>query len=128
MQSATASERTGYYTVAQAARALGVSPSTVWRWIDADKLPAYRVGPRAIRIRESDLQAAIRPARRGKRQLAAMPRLVVPPPSPGELARRQSLIAAILHERTARRIAPLTSADLVRQAREEVGPADGHGR
>ena len=44
-----------YYTVEQAARLLQVSHSTVWRWIDAGKLVAYRVGPKAIRIRKQDL-------------------------------------------------------------------------
>jgi len=52
-----------YYTVAEAARFLDVSPVTVWRWIEARKLEAYRVGPRQIRIREEDLLAVIRPAR-----------------------------------------------------------------
>jgi excisionase family DNA binding protein len=50
-----------YYTVAQAARRLQVSPSTIWRWIDAQKLPAYRVGEKAIRVRREDLDAMIRP-------------------------------------------------------------------
>jgi excisionase family DNA binding protein len=53
-----------FYTVAQAARLLGVSPATVWRWIVAGKLPAYRVGPRRIRIRKEDLGRVITPARR----------------------------------------------------------------
>ena len=35
-----------YYTVAEAAAELDVSPSTVWRWITAQQLPAYRVGDR----------------------------------------------------------------------------------
>lgn len=52
-----------YYSVAEAAELLGVSPSTVWRWIDAGRLPAYRVGPKNIRIARADVEAAIRPAR-----------------------------------------------------------------
>jgi len=52
-----------YYTVPEAAMRLKVSPSTVWRWIEAEKLPAYRVGPRNIRIKKEDLEAIIRPAR-----------------------------------------------------------------
>ncbi len=44
-----------FYSVAQAARLLGVSPSTIWRWIDAARLPAYRVGPKNIRIKKEDL-------------------------------------------------------------------------
>ncbi len=50
-----------FYTVAEAARVLQVSHSTVWRWIEARKLPAYRVGHRAIRIRRRDLEEVIRP-------------------------------------------------------------------
>jgi excisionase family DNA binding protein len=50
-----------YFTVAEAARKLRVSHSTVWRWIDSGRLPAYRVGPKAIRIREQDLETVIAP-------------------------------------------------------------------
>lgn len=45
-----------FCTVAEAARMLGVSPATVWRWIVAQRLPAYRVGPRGIRIRKEDVE------------------------------------------------------------------------
>src|SRR5437868_14347510 len=54
-----------YYTVAQAAALLEVSPSTVWRWIKADRLPAYRAGPKNIRIKKEDLQNVIQPAKNG---------------------------------------------------------------
>src|SRR6266581_3385304 len=60
---ATASEQEEFVSVAEAARRLRVSPSTVWRWIEADKLTAYRVGPKTIRIRRDDLEALIQPAR-----------------------------------------------------------------
>ncbi len=53
---------TGYVTVAEAAKRLHVSHPTVWRWIKAGTLPAYRVGPKNIRIREADLAAVIHPA------------------------------------------------------------------
>jgi len=43
-----------YYTVAEAAHLLDVSPATIWQWIEARKLPVYRVGPRRIRIRKGD--------------------------------------------------------------------------
>lgn len=45
-------------------------------------------------------------------------RLFAPVP-PEELARRQALVSEILTERTTRNISPTTSADLVRQVREE---------
>ena len=56
------SER-NYYTVSEAAEVLGVSPSTIWRWIDAGRLPAYRVGLRSIRIKKEDLGLSAAPAR-----------------------------------------------------------------
>ncbi len=52
-----------YYTVPEVARMLKVSPSTVWRWLEAGDLPAYRVGPRAIRISKQDLDTIITPVR-----------------------------------------------------------------
>ncbi len=50
-----------FYTVSEAARELRVSQATVWRWIEARRLPAYRVGPRRIRIRRRDLLSVVRP-------------------------------------------------------------------
>ena len=49
-------------TIAEAARRLKVSPLTIKRWIAQGRLPAYRVGPRHIRIKERDIEAIIRPA------------------------------------------------------------------
>jgi excisionase family DNA binding protein len=37
-------------TVAEAADLLGVSPNTVYRWIASGAIPAWRVGPRFVRI------------------------------------------------------------------------------
>lgn len=106
-----------FCTVAEAARLLEVSPSTIWRWIDAQRLPAYRLGPRSIRIRRQDLEAAIRPARGGGEAIVERDKPIVPHPSPGEIARRKALIAEILAKREERRITPMTTADLVRKAR-----------
>jgi excisionase family DNA binding protein len=58
---ATTEERT-YYTVPEAARVLGVSRATVWRWIKAERLPAQRVGPRILRVRRADVEALVQPA------------------------------------------------------------------
>lgn len=112
-----ASRERDYYTVAQAARLLDVSPATVWRWIAAEKLPAYRVGPRTIRIRKQDLQGVITPVR-GKEAPVKSERMPFTPPSAEELARRQALVATILAHREERSIAPMTTADLVREARK----------
>jgi excisionase family DNA binding protein len=59
----TGTDEGEYCTVAEAARQLKVSVSTIWRWINAGSLTAYRVGPRRIRIKRKDLKALIRPAR-----------------------------------------------------------------
>lgn len=48
-------------TVAEAARLLHVSESTIWRWINQGMLPAYRVGRRRVRIRHADLREVVRP-------------------------------------------------------------------
>ncbi len=51
----------GYYRVSEAAALLKVSHSTVWRWIKSGKLPAQRVGPKTIRIKQQDLGTILAP-------------------------------------------------------------------
>ena len=122
-------EDRAFYSVSQAARLLGVSPSTVWRWIEADRLPAYRVGPKTIRIRKEDLEMVIQPARAERN--AASPsfeRLGIQPPTRQELARRQALVEQILARRARRVISPLTTTDLIRQVREEERKSYGKPR
>jgi excisionase family DNA binding protein len=110
-----------YFTVAEAARELGVSPSTIWRWIDAGKLPAIRVGSRTIRVRKDDLEAMVTPARRVESNEGSTPvSSVVPPPTPEVLASRRAAYEQILANRDTRSIAPLTSVDLIRQARASL--------
>ncbi|MGI8549330.1 MAG: helix-turn-helix domain-containing protein [Dehalococcoidia bacterium] len=48
-----------YLTVAEAAKLLKVSQSTVWRWINRGEVPAYRVGQRRIRLRRDELAKII---------------------------------------------------------------------
>lgn len=112
----SSSQETDYYTVAQAAKVLDVSPSTIWRWIKAAKLPAYRVGARKIRIKKEELFTIITPARAKEVSMEKQPPTLQPPP-PEELERRKRLVAQILAKSKERSIAPLTTADLVRQAR-----------
>ena len=52
-----------YLTVAEAATLLRVSQSTIWRWINEQELPAYRIGRRRIRVRRPDIARLITPAR-----------------------------------------------------------------
>ncbi len=56
-----------YYTVAEAAEVLGVSRTTIWRWIESGRLPAYRIGRKTIRIRRADLPSLLKPARETRR-------------------------------------------------------------
>ena len=55
----------GYVTVAKAAELLRVSQSTLWRWIDQGKLPAFRIGQRRVLVKRDDLEKLITPAREG---------------------------------------------------------------
>lgn len=63
----TTTRERDYYTVAQAAEMLEVSTTTVWRWIKAELLPAYRAGPKNLRIKKQDLERVITPARESGR-------------------------------------------------------------
>jgi excisionase family DNA binding protein len=49
-----------YLTLDDAAEHLLVSRRTIRRWIAAGDLPAYRVGPRQVRIATADLDALMR--------------------------------------------------------------------
>ena len=50
------------------------------------------------------------------------------PPTDAELARRQAVVAATLEHRKDLVITPLTTADLVHQARQEEHHTDGSDR
>jgi excisionase family DNA binding protein len=43
------------YTVAQAAELLNVRPVTVYRWIENGTCQSLRVGPKLLRIQESEI-------------------------------------------------------------------------
>lgn len=115
----TETRESDFYTVAEAAKILDVSPSTIWRWIEAKRLPAYRVGPKKIRIKKESLGALIKPARAEtkNRALSDKYKALFEPPTEEELARRQEVVARILARQRGRSIAPLTTADLVRKTR-----------
>ena len=109
-----------YYTVAEAAAKLDVSPSTIWRWIATDRLPAYRVGARTIRINKDDLLKVVVPARPNEpEETLPVGGYVFGPPCEEELAQRRAVVQCILENQKGRSIAPLTTADLIRQVREQ---------
>jgi excisionase family DNA binding protein len=64
-------------SLADAAEHVGVTTRTLRRWIAAGALPAYRVGPRLVRVNLDDLEELMRPiaATAGKRRQAATERL-----------------------------------------------------
>lgn len=47
--------------LADAAASCGVYPITIRRWISAGRLPAYRVGPRLLRVDADDVARLARP-------------------------------------------------------------------
>jgi len=112
-----------YYTVADVAQLLQVSPSTVWRWIAAGRLKARRLGPKTVRVAQDDLDRLLAPASTIRQtvgmtieQIKAM---LAQPPTAAELARRQEAIRRTLEHRKDFVVTPLTTADLIHQAREE---------
>lgn len=48
-------------TVAEAAKRAGVHPMTIRRWIATGELPAYRLGPRLLKVDPEDVDASARP-------------------------------------------------------------------
>lgn len=48
-------------TIRQAADALNCHPNTLRRYIARGRLPAYRVGPKLLRVRAEDVAALARP-------------------------------------------------------------------
>ncbi|SHT00453.1 DNA binding domain-containing protein [Mycobacteroides abscessus subsp. abscessus] len=60
---ALARTRKTYITQGEAADILGVHECTVRRMAADGRLKAYRVGPRMIRLRLDEVEAALRPVR-----------------------------------------------------------------
>ena len=119
MKPAKAPADRDYYTVPEVAEALHVGVATVWRWVSSGKLDAYRVGSRNIRVPKAALASVVTSARKRKAVVVPWEIAAFAPPSPEQLARRQAVVESILKRTEGRSIAPLTTADLVRQVREE---------
>jgi excisionase family DNA binding protein len=116
-----------YLTVSQAAKLLSVHPSTIRRWIDQGRLPAYRLGPKRIGVRAVDLAGLVAPRPvRGEtgRGVDKGERITVRPLSDKE---QQQLFAAVEAARrhqaellAQRRGEPFAdSTEVIREAREE---------
>ena len=115
-----------YLTVGQAAEQLSVHPSTIRRWIDCGRLPAYRLGEKRIGVRPSDLARLIapRPARAAHGGRMAQPERRAIPPLTKEQQRRGLQALAELErfrDDLAARYGKLTpeSWELLNQSRDE---------
>ncbi len=120
-------------TVAEAARLLKVSRITLHRWLKHGRLPAYHVGPKAVRIRRGDLATVMTPMHREevrpmKETLHdTMPvgtTLTVSPPTSEEVQRTLAALAAAreLGARIRERLGDQSfdeSWPIIREAREE---------
>ncbi len=115
-----------YLTVVQAAEHFSVHPSTIRRWIDRGRLPAYRLGEKRIGVRPSDLARLVapRPARlaQGER-MAQAERPVVPRLTKAEQRRGLQILAELerFRDALAARHGKLTpeSWELLNQSRDE---------
>lgn len=118
-----------FLTVREAVRLLKISRGTVHRWIKQGRLPAYRVGPKKVRILGRDLVRLITPAVRGevwpvKEAMPIPTRLSVRPLGDEEAQRGLRALEAaralgrrILARREGRPFPD--STQLIRKAREE---------
>lgn len=59
-------------SIKQASQIVGLSEKTVRRFIESGELPAHRVGPKAVRIYRSDLDAFIQPLPRGGQNIGVI--------------------------------------------------------
>jgi excisionase family DNA binding protein len=52
-----------WINIGQAAGRIGVTPKSIYNWINDGSLPAVRIGRNVIRIRKSDVDALLVPVR-----------------------------------------------------------------
>ena len=115
-----------YLTVAAAAGLLKVSKSTVWRWIEAGTLPAYRVGSRGVRLKRAELEQVVTPLTVGQRQgesMAQAEQIQIRPLTPQERERGLQALEELrrMRDEIAAKYGTLTPAswELLNEARDE---------
>lgn len=102
-------------TVAEVAERLRLHPITIRRHIKSGLLPAVRIG-RAVRVRASDVEAFATPER------SSGPKLPYRwPPTPEDIAERTKVMEETFARRDARAPLGISTTDLVREARRELG-------
>lgn len=115
-----------YLTVVQAAERLSVHPSTIRRWIDRGRLPAYRLGEKRVGVKPSDLARLVaprppRPPHGG--HLKQSGQIVIPPLTKEQQQRGLKALAELerLGAAIAARQGTLTpeSWELINQSRDE---------
>jgi excisionase family DNA binding protein len=127
----TTSKERDYYTVAEVARMLNVSHSTVWRWIKAGRLPAYRAGGRNLRVRPADLNSGKVPEPRDQEweplSLAERRAKLLRPLTEEEAQEQKELYEEAVKDRERYSIAPMTTDELIRLSRDRdfwYGPGE----
>ena len=115
-----------YLTVVQAAEHLSVHPSTIRRWIDRGRLPAYRLGEKRVGVKPSDLARLVAPRPARPRQgghLMQSSQIVIPPLTKEQQRRGLKALAELerLGAAIAARHGKLTpeSWELINQSRDE---------
>jgi excisionase family DNA binding protein len=91
-------------TVVEVAERLHVHPITVRRLIKAGKLAAVRVG-RAVRVRESEVEGAMKPQ---------------PGPNPEELERRRKVVEEMRRRRARMQPLGFSTLELIKEGRREL--------
>lgn len=108
-------------TISEAANLLKISAVTLHRWIKQGRLPAYRAGPRKLRISRHDLGTVLIPAHEeglGKMKDAIKPLTEERVQQALEAMKEADAVIQAIRER--RKGVPLaSSAPLIRKARDE---------
>lgn len=102
-------------TVAEVAERLRVHPITVRRHIKSGRLRAVRVG-RSVRVRESDVEALLKPAMASDVRAPYQPALV----TEEEKERRRKIVEEMRRRRAKMKPLGISTAELIREGRGEL--------